>query len=64
MTIRIFKNGALINNIVSDEAFVKYYCEKHGYTYEIDPESIIKENASVRKPSEFEKLCENVIQDI
>ena len=31
---RIQLNDGTTNDIVADEAFVKYYCEKHGYTYE------------------------------
>lgn len=38
MTAIIKKNGVKINSIVSDETFAKMYCEKNGYTYEMEPE--------------------------
>lgn len=37
MRYKIFENGAEINTIVSDAAFVESYCAKNGYTYEEDP---------------------------
>lgn len=37
-TAKIFENGEQINHIVADEDFVARYCEKHGYTYEMEPE--------------------------
>ena len=42
MYYKIFNNGELINTIYSREDFVKTYCERNGYTYElrIDPEII------------------------
>lgn len=36
MRYKIFENGIEINTIIADEAFVKSYCEKRGYTYEED----------------------------
>lgn len=36
-TAKIFENGEQVNHIVADEAFVARWCEKHGYTYEMDP---------------------------
>ena len=35
MYYRIFETGEEINTIAASEEFVKYYCEKHGYTYEL-----------------------------
>lgn len=36
MAYKIFENGKEINRIVADEAFCKSYCEKNGYTYELE----------------------------
>lgn len=35
MKYRIFENGEAINTIAGSEGFVKYYCEKYGYTFEL-----------------------------
>lgn len=35
MVYKIFENGAEINTIVADAAFVESYCKKNGYTYEL-----------------------------
>ena len=33
---KIFENGKEINRIVADEDFVVPYCERNGYTYELE----------------------------
>ena len=47
MRYKIFKDGERVNTIVADESFVTDYCEKNGYTCEVDslPESEPEEPA-------------------
>ena len=53
MRYKIFENGIEINTIVADEAFVKSYCEKHGYTYEKD---ILPEVEPIYTPTNEERI--------
>ena len=53
MRYKIFENGIEINTIVADEAFVKSYCEKHGYTYE---EDILPEVEPIHTPTNEERI--------
>ena len=34
------KDGNTVNTIVASEEFAKSYCEKHGYTYEQEPDPV------------------------
>ena len=36
MNWKLFKNGEHINTIVAEEEWLKGYCERHGYTYELE----------------------------
>lgn len=38
MIARIYDHGKEINRIVADKEFADYYCQKHGYTYELEEE--------------------------
>ena len=40
---KIFSGDELINEIVSDEEFCEAWCEKHDYTYELQPEPALTE---------------------
>lgn len=36
MRYKILKDGETVNTIIAAEDFCKAYCEKHGYTYEVE----------------------------
>lgn len=38
MRYKIYRGDALINTIIASEEFCKAYCERNGYTYELEPE--------------------------
>lgn len=64
MTIRIFDHGRLVNSIIADEKFANYYCNKYGYTYEIDADSIDEIELIKNEISDFEKFYINAIEGI
>ena len=45
MDWHIYENGVLVNTIHCSERFVRDYCARHGYTYELRPDVGQSENA-------------------
>lgn len=46
MDWEVFKNGALINTIHSDEAFCKAYCAQNGYEYRLRQDAHPEEDST------------------
>lgn len=53
---KIFKGGTEINRIVADESFCKSYCEKRGYTYELEASPKPDQGEDSQPADELEKL--------
>lgn len=51
MRYKIFKDDDLVNIIVADEDFCAAYCERNGYTYEVD---VIDETPKEAAPSKLD----------
>ena len=45
----IYKDGAQLNTVRGTEHFVREYCSKHGYSYELRPEPEQQENANLEE---------------
>ena len=60
MHYKILKNNEVVNTIVSDEKFVKSFCEKNGYDYEVVQDFDL-DNLKKSKTLEISKSCEGYI---
>lgn len=57
----IYNNGVKVNSIVADLSFIKKYCEKNGYTYEVFQEVHPLDADRETKISEMSDACNAAI---
>lgn len=66
MTYIIYKDGAEINRIVADEAFVQQYYSNNGYSYEIEPipTSTTPEESEVASDPFYDEIAQAIADAI
>ena len=60
MYYKILKDNEVINTIVSDENFVRFFCKENGYNYELVSEYDL-DSSKTNKLTEIAKSCESYI---